>query len=202
MYKLKGGIEVLIATPGRLLDFMESGVVKLGRVTYLVLDEADRMLVRFFGESLWCLEIGYGVWEGHQKNSRVGKTWQTNSHVECHLAKGSLRACSLLLQCATCTDLDRQPRTDCKLKNQTASSLLWWIWEVPKVSDIFTKTDRFVGILNTVNDGSRIIVFCETKRGVDELVRNMRSDGWHAVKGIHGDKSQSVKDQSLVKFFI
>lgn len=44
-YRLMNGLEILIATPGRLLDFIESGVVKLNRVTYLVLDEADRMLV-------------------------------------------------------------------------------------------------------------------------------------------------------------
>ncbi len=46
--KLRGGVEILIATPGRLLDFMEAGVVKLNKVTYLVLDEADRMLVILF----------------------------------------------------------------------------------------------------------------------------------------------------------
>lgn len=42
--KLRGGVEILIATPGRLLDFMDAGVVRLNRVTYLVLDEVDRML--------------------------------------------------------------------------------------------------------------------------------------------------------------
>jgi superfamily II DNA/RNA helicase len=44
-HKLYNGVEILIATPGRLLDFMESGVVKLNKTTFLVLDEADRMLV-------------------------------------------------------------------------------------------------------------------------------------------------------------
>ncbi len=47
MQKLQRGVEILIATPGRLLDFMEMGVIKLNKITYLVLDEADRMLVSF-----------------------------------------------------------------------------------------------------------------------------------------------------------
>ena len=41
---LRGGVEIVIATPGRLIDMLESGVTNLRRVTYLVLDEADRML--------------------------------------------------------------------------------------------------------------------------------------------------------------
>merc|ERR1712054_696772 len=43
-YKLREGVEIVIATPGRLIDFLESGTTNLRRVTYLVLDEADRML--------------------------------------------------------------------------------------------------------------------------------------------------------------
>lgn len=42
--ELKRGVEIVIATPGRLIDFLESGVTSLEQVTYLVLDEADRML--------------------------------------------------------------------------------------------------------------------------------------------------------------
>ena len=52
--------------------------------------------------------------------------------------------------------------------------------------------------MKKINDGSKVIVFCETKRGVDDLTRQMRQDGWHAVKGIHGDKTQSVIKLSRV----
>ena len=44
--QLERGVEILVATPGRLIDFIDSGVTNMRRVTYLVLDEADRMLVR------------------------------------------------------------------------------------------------------------------------------------------------------------
>lgn len=46
--------------------------------------------------------------------------------------------------------------------------------------------------MKKINDGSKVLVFCETKKGVDDLTRMMRNDGWHAVKGIHGDKTQYV----------
>jgi ATP-dependent RNA helicase DDX5/DBP2 len=49
---------------------------------------------------------------------------------------------------------------------------------------------RFVSLLNRLNDGSRILVFCETKKGVDEVTKLLRCDGWHSVKSIHGDKFQ------------
>jgi ATP-dependent RNA helicase DDX5/DBP2 len=64
--ELKSGVQVVIATPGRLNDFLDARVTNLRRVTYLVLDEADRMLDMGFepqirkivsqvwGECLWC----------------------------------------------------------------------------------------------------------------------------------------------------
>lgn len=42
MFSFRSGVEIVIGTPGRLLDFIEEGVLKLDRITYLVLDEADR----------------------------------------------------------------------------------------------------------------------------------------------------------------
>ena len=49
-------------------------------------------------------------------------------------------------------------------------------------------------ILNKNNDGSRMIIFCETKRGVDDIVRDLKNNRIHGVAGIHGDKTQYVSD--------
>ena len=46
-FNIRTGVEIVIATPGRLIDHLESGATNLRRVTYLVLDEADRMLVNY-----------------------------------------------------------------------------------------------------------------------------------------------------------
>lgn len=54
--------------------------------------------------------------------------------------------------------------------------------------------------MKNVNDGSKILVFCETKKGVDELTKQMRYDGMHGVKGIHGDKTQYERDYVIKDF--
>lgn len=57
----------------------------------------------------------------------------------------------------------------------------------------YEKYKRILSFLNRNNDGGRIIIFCETKRGVDELVRDLKNDRVHGVNGIHGDKTQFVR---------
>jgi ATP-dependent RNA helicase DDX5/DBP2 len=68
--EIERGVEILIATPGRLIDFLESRVIRLNKVTYLVLDEADRMLVRVFIFSI----KGYGLRKAHQANTKSSET--------------------------------------------------------------------------------------------------------------------------------
>lgn len=58
----------------------------------------------------------------------------------------------------------------------------------------------FSKYLKKVNDGSKILVFCETKKGVDELCKQMRYEGMHGVKGIHGDKAQYERDYVINDF--
>ena len=57
-----------------------------------------------------------------------------------------------------------------------------------------------VEILKKNNDGSRVIIFCETKRGVDELVRDLRRDRIQGAAGIHGDRTQYERDKCIKDF--
>ena len=63
----------------------------------------------------------------------------------------------------------------------------------------YEKSKTFIAMMDKIMDGSRILVFCETKRGCDELTRALRSDGWPAL-GIHGGKEQSERDWVLNEF--
>merc|ERR1712232_1271528 len=68
--------------------------------------------------------------------------------------------------------------------------------EVVNESD---KRSRLKRLLEKVMDGSKILIFCETKRGSDQLTREMRLDGWPALC-IHGDKKQEERDWVLAEF--
>jgi len=58
------------------------------------------------------------------------------------------------------------------------------------------KYDQLCRLLEREMDGSRVLVFCETKRGCDEVTRKLRQEGWPALS-IHGDKSQEERDWVL-----
>jgi ATP-dependent RNA helicase DDX5/DBP2 len=59
---------------------------------------------------------------------------------------------------------------------------------------------KFLTLLKKIADGSRILVFCETKKGVDHTLRNLQRDGWRQARGIHGDKTQYERDQVIKEF--
>ena len=58
------------------------------------------------------------------------------------------------------------------------------------------KYPRLIKLLEKVMDGSRLLLFCDTKKGCDALTRVLRQDGWPAL-GIHGDKTQTERDWVL-----
>nr|CAD7443341.1 unnamed protein product [Timema bartmani] len=174
---LERGVEICIATPGRLIDFLERGTTNLRRCTYLVLDEADRMLDMGFEPQI------RKIIEQIRPDRQVlmwSATWpkevQTlaedflTDYTQLNIGSLTLAANHNILQIV---DVCQEHEKEMKLHK-----LLQEI-----CSEKETKT----------------IIFVETKRKVDEITRNICYDGWSAVS-IHGDKTQQERDHVLQEF--
>eukprot|EP00929_Paragymnodinium_shiwhaense_P072509 TRINITY_DN367_c0_g1_i7.p1 TRINITY_DN367_c0_g1~~TRINITY_DN367_c0_g1_i7.p1 ORF type:complete len:453 (-),score=136.53 TRINITY_DN367_c0_g1_i7:124-1368(-) len=173
---LKEGVEVVIATPGRFIDFLEAGDTNCKRVTYLVLDEADRMLDMGFEPQM------------RKITSQCRPDRQT-----------------LMWSATWPREVQKLARDICKeqpvhvnigsLDMRTAHTIRQYV-EVVNAAD---KRGRLKRLLEKVMDGSKILIFAQTKRDGDELTREMRMDGWPALC-IHGDKKQEEREWVLKEF--
>ena len=173
---LSYGVEICIATPGRLIDFVESGATNLKRVTYLVLDEADRMLDMGFEPQV--RKIVRDIRPDRQ-TLMWSATWPREIQ---SLAR----------------DLCREEPVHINIGSMqlTASHN---IKQTIVVVQPYEKSGRLNKLLERIMDGSKILIFTETKRGCDDLTRQLRADGWPALC-IHGDKSQQERDWVLEEF--
>merc|ERR1712046_183584 len=173
---LRDGVEIVIATPGRMIDFLEAGTTNLKRVTYLVLDEADRMLDMGFEPQV--RKITSQVRPDRQ-TLMWSATWpkeiQKLARDICREDPVHVNIGSLDLRCAHT------------------------IRQYVEVVDERDKRSRLKRLLEKVMDGSKILIFAQTKRDGDDLTREMRTDGWPALC-IHGDKKQEEREWVLKEF--
>ncbi|XP_019770650.1 DEAD-box ATP-dependent RNA helicase 20 isoform X1 [Dendroctonus ponderosae] len=174
---LERGVEIVIATPGRLIDFLEKGTTNLGRCTYLVLDEADRMLDMGFEPQI------RKIIQQIRPDRQVlmwSATWPKQvqalaeeflvDYIQVNIGGLSLSANHNIKQVVeVCEEPDKEDKLNALLK-QIAS-------------------DR----------NNKIIVFVETKKKVDEITKAVKSVGFSAIC-IHGDKSQPERDYVLNEF--
>ncbi|XP_051240042.1 probable ATP-dependent RNA helicase DDX5 [Dicentrarchus labrax] len=174
---LERGVEICIATPGRLIDFLECGKTNLRRCTYLVLDEADRMLDMGFEPQI--RKIVEQIRPDRQ-TLMWSATWPKEvrqlaedflkDYVQINIGALQLSANHNILQIVdVCNDMEKE--------------------------------DKLIRLLEEImsEKENKTIIFVETKRRCDELTRRMRRDGWPAM-GIHGDKSQQERDWVLNEF--
>ncbi|XP_042042765.1 DEAD-box ATP-dependent RNA helicase 20-like [Salvia splendens] len=172
---LKRGVEIVIATPGRLIDMLEAQHTNLRRVTYLVLDEADRMLDMGFEPQI--RKIVSQIRPDRQ-TLYWSATWPREVET---LARQFLRNAYKVI-------IGSQ-----ELKaNQS-------IHQIVEVMTDTEKYNRLIRLLKEVMDGSKILIFVETKKGCDQVTRQLRMDGWPALS-IHGDKNQDERDWVLAEF--
>uniref|UniRef100_A0A7N0RHJ7 RNA helicase n=1 Tax=Kalanchoe fedtschenkoi TaxID=63787 RepID=A0A7N0RHJ7_KALFE len=172
---LQKGVEIVIATPGRLIDMLESHHTNLRRVTYLVLDEADRMLDMGFEPQM--KKIVSQIRPDRQ-TLYWSATWP--KEVE-QLARQFLHN---------------------PYKVVIGSQDLKANHSIRQYVDIVSENQKYnklVKLLEDIMDGSRILIFMDTKKGCDQITRQLRMDGWPALS-IHGDKSQAERDWVLSEF--
>ncbi len=167
------GIDILVATPGRLLDLMGQGVVKLDRVEILVLDEADRMLDMGFIHDV----------------RRVIKALPTRRQT--------------LLFSATMPDPIRELAQDILIDPVSVEVVpqATPIELIAQSVYLVEKTDKFALLEHLLRDQSikRVLIFTRTKHGADKLARHLNKVQIKA-DAIHGNKSQGAREQALAKF--
>lgn len=156
---LSRGVEVCIATPGRLIDMLEAGKTNLRRVTYLVLDEADRMLDMGFEPQIRKI---IGQIRPDRQTLMWSATWPKEVRA---LASDFL------------TDFIQVNIGSMEL---AANHRITQIVEVVSESE---KRDRMIKHLEKVMDNkeNKILIFVGTKRVADDITRFLRQDGWPAL---------------------
>ncbi|MCD4689535.1 MAG: DEAD/DEAH box helicase [Desulfuromonadaceae bacterium] len=173
MMKLRGGVDVLVATPGRLLDLFSQNAVKFSQLETLVLDEADRMLDLGFSDEIRKV---LALLPKRRQNLLFSATFGEDIR---KLSDGLLN----------------QPlQVEVSPRNSTAQSVKQWVYEVDK-----SKKAALLSHLVRNQGWTQVLVFIRTKHGADSLVANLIRDGI-AAAAIHGSKSQGVRSRVLAEF--
>lgn len=175
---LQRGVEILIATPGRLIDLLEIGKTNLRRVTYLVLDEADRMLDMGFEDQIRKIM-------SQIRPDRQTLMWSATWPKE--------------VQRLAYDFLSNQIQVNIGSLELAASHTITQVVDVVEPYDKKEKLLKKVAEFHDVDNSQRIIVFTSMKRTADQVTKMLREDGYSAL-ALHGDKEQSERDWVLRSF--
>ncbi len=171
--RLKNGVDVLIATPGRLLDLQQQGFIKLGNLEIFVLDEADRML-------------------------DMGFIHDVKKIIKMIPAKRQTLFFSATMP-KEITSLANSILTDpVKVEVNPVSSTAEMIEQALYYVDTPAKKDLLVHVLKETTAPS-VLVFSRTKHGADKIVKLLLKNKVSA-EAIHGNKSQNARQRALSNF--
>ncbi|MCG7897575.1 MAG: ATP-dependent RNA helicase RhlE [Candidatus Thiodiazotropha weberae] len=173
--KLRQGVDILIATPGRLLDHASQGTVDLSRVEILVLDEADRMLDMGFIHDIRKV-LSLLPANGTRQNLLFSATFSN----EIKKLAGQL--------------LDHPELIEVARRNTTAERIKQVIHPVDKRR----KREMLSHMIGSGN-WQQVLVFTRTKHGANRLAQQLERDGLTAA-AIHGNKSQGARTRALAGF--
>ncbi|MDR3480287.1 MAG: DEAD/DEAH box helicase [Burkholderiaceae bacterium] len=170
---LKHGVDILVATPGRLLDHMQQGTVNLNQIEILILDEADRMLDMGFIRDIKRI---LAVLPKKRQNLLFSATFSDEIKA---LADGLLNSPAMI---------------EVARRNSTVEIIAQKVHPV----DRDRKHPMLAHLIKT-NQWSQVLVFTRTKHGANKLVEQLEKDGITGM-AIHGNKSQTARTKALSEF--
>ena len=173
MQRLRGGGDVLVATPGRLLDLYNQNAVTFDQLEILVLDEADRMLDMGFINDIRKI---LALLPKQRQNLLFSATFSDEIR---RLTRGLLHE-PVLVEVAA--------------RNTTAERVTQSVFEVDKSN----KTGLLSHLIRA-NNWDQVLVFTRTKHGANRLAQKLERDGIKAA-AIHGNKSQGARTKALADF--
>jgi ATP-dependent RNA helicase RhlE len=173
MMRLRQGVDVLVATPGRLMDLYNQNAVKFSQLEVLILDEADRMLDMGFIRDIKKI---ISVLPKKRQNLLFSATFSPDIRA---LAKGLVN---------DPVEISVSP------ENSTAEKVTQWITAVDKKR----KPDVLTHLIKE-NNWQQVLVFTKTKHGANKLTKHLEAEGLTAA-AIHGNKSQGARTKALASF--
>lgn len=173
MRSLRKGAQIIVATPGRLIDLMQRGVADLSSVVNVVLDEADEMLNMGFSESI------DAILEGVPSDRNT-----------------------LLFSATMSKEIEKIAKTYLKdYKEIVVGSRNEGAENVNHIFYLVNAKDKYLALKRIVDYYPKIfaIIFCRTKKETQEIADKLISDGYNA-EALHGDLSQPQRDLTMQKF--
>ncbi|HJV88320.1 MAG TPA: DEAD/DEAH box helicase [Noviherbaspirillum sp.] len=171
--QLERGVDILVATPGRLLDHMQQGTIDLKQIEILVLDEADRMLDMGFIRDIRRVLAALPT---QRQNLLFSATFSDEIKA---LADSLLNAPAMI---------------EVARRNSTVNVIAQKIHPVDR-----NRKHPLLSHLISSRQWSQVLVFTRTKHGANKLVEQLSKDGITAL-AIHGNKSQSARTRALSEF--
>ena len=173
MRALKKGVEIIVATPGRLVDLMHRGIARLEQVTNIVLDEADEMLNMVFSDSI----------------NEIFESLSADHH-------------TLMFSATMSKEVERVAKKYLKdYKEIVVGSRNEGAESVNHIYYMVNAKDKYLALKRIVDYYPRIfaIIFCRTKVETQEIADKLIKDGYNA-ESLHGDLNQQQRDQTMQKF--
>lgn len=171
--RLKSRVDILVATPGRLLDHVQQRTVDLSHIEILVLDEADRML-----------DMGF-IRDIRRISALLPK--QRQSLLFSATFSDEIKALAQKM-------LNRPVTIEVARRNATVESVAQKVYRVDR-----EKKHDLLAYLIEQHNWFQVLVFTRTKHGADRLSKKLTQNGISAL-AIHGNKSQNVRTRTLAKF--